>query len=76
MGDLTHRPVPPGSDFTDDKRFHLIPQAGVLVTIPPTDDRLVLLPLVPPKGTTGGGGPGAGSEPARGAPGHKEELRP
>ena len=30
------------SDFTIDKRFHLVPAAGLLITIPVTDDRLVL----------------------------------
>jgi hypothetical protein len=29
-------------DFTLDKRFHLIPQAKVLIVIPPSNDRLVL----------------------------------
>jgi hypothetical protein len=29
-------------DFTLDKRFHLIPPAGLLITIPATNDRLVL----------------------------------
>jgi hypothetical protein len=30
------------SDFTIDKRFHLVPAAGLLITIPVTNDRLVL----------------------------------
>jgi len=30
------------TDFTIDKRFHLIPTAGLLITIPATNDRLVL----------------------------------
>jgi hypothetical protein len=29
-------------DFTLDKRFHFLPQAKLLIVIPPTDDRLVL----------------------------------
>jgi hypothetical protein len=29
-------------DFTPEKRFHLVPGAGLLVTIPPANDRLVL----------------------------------
>jgi WD40 repeat protein len=29
-------------DFTNEKRFHLIPAARLLITIPPTNDRLVL----------------------------------
>jgi hypothetical protein len=30
------------TDFTIDKRFHLVPQAGLLITIPNSNDRLVL----------------------------------
>jgi hypothetical protein len=30
------------NDFTADKRFHLVPAAHLLITIPPTSDRLVL----------------------------------
>ena len=30
------------TDFTSDKRFHLVPQAGLLITIPNSNDRLVL----------------------------------
>jgi hypothetical protein len=30
------------SDFTLDKRFHLIPEAKVLIVIPPSNDRLIL----------------------------------
>ena len=30
------------SDFTVDKRFHLVPAAHLLITIPPSNDRLVL----------------------------------
>jgi hypothetical protein len=30
------------TDFTLDKRFHLIPQAKVLIVLPPSNDRLVL----------------------------------
>jgi hypothetical protein len=30
------------TDFTVDKRFHLIPEANVLIVIPPSDDRLIL----------------------------------
>lgn len=30
------------TDFTLDKRFHLIPQAKVLIVIPPSNDRLIL----------------------------------
>ncbi len=29
-------------DFTVDKRFHLVPAARLLITVPPTNDRLVL----------------------------------
>jgi hypothetical protein len=29
-------------DFTFDKRFHLIPQAKVLIVIPPSNDQLIL----------------------------------
>ena len=29
-------------DFTLEKRYHFIPQANLLITIPPTDDRLVI----------------------------------
>jgi hypothetical protein len=34
--------VNPGSDFTFDKHIHFIPQAKLIITIPPTNDRLVL----------------------------------
>ncbi len=30
------------TDFTIEKRFHLVPQAGLLITIPNSNDRLVL----------------------------------
>jgi hypothetical protein len=29
-------------DLTTDKRFHLVPAAGVLITIPPSNDRVVV----------------------------------
>ena len=32
----------PVGDLTSDKRFHFVPEAKLLVTIPPTNDRLVL----------------------------------
>ncbi len=35
------------TDFTLDKRYHLAPQYGLLITIPATDDRLVLRKLGP-----------------------------
>jgi hypothetical protein len=34
-------------DFTVDKRFHFVPAAKLLITVPPTDDRLVLRKLDP-----------------------------
>jgi hypothetical protein len=34
-----------GDDFTTDKRFHLLPAAELLITIPPSNDRVVLRSL-------------------------------
>jgi formylglycine-generating enzyme required for sulfatase activity/S1-C subfamily serine protease len=34
--------VPSGNDFTLDRRFHLVPDAKVLIVIPPSNDQLIL----------------------------------
>jgi hypothetical protein len=54
-------------DFTIDKRFHLIPEADLLITVPPTNDRLVLrklhLPAAPRGSTDGQAGSGNVPQP-------------
>jgi hypothetical protein len=56
-------------DFTFDKRVHLIPEARLIVTIPVTDDRLVLCRYGGAAGPGGGeGGPQKGNAPAASDP--------
>jgi hypothetical protein len=76
MEGLVQRPHSSDSDFTDDKRFHLIPQADVVVAIPPSNDRLVLLPFHPSGSRAGDSGGEAIAEPNRGAVSVPKEPRP
>jgi hypothetical protein len=76
MEGLVQRPASPDSDFTDDKRFHLIPQADMVVAIPPSNDRLVLLPFHPSGSRAGDRGGEAIAEPNRGAVSAPKEPRP
>ncbi len=48
LGEMTASGMPEDwyrDDFTAEKRFHVVPAASLLVTIPPTNDRLVLRQL-------------------------------